>query len=133
MGEVFSFATPLLLLPGAALLLVSTSPRFEALHAEMHHLMAEGPAGAACVPHVLRRARLLRTAMVLLYAACAFFSASGLAAGVTAWLWGASHPVAWVLGGAGVGSIVLASVELVREALVCMRIVEDHASQLERE
>jgi hypothetical protein len=129
-GEVFSFATPLLLLPGAALMLVSTSPRYEALHAEIHHLMAEGAAGAMCVPHVLRRARLLRTAMVLLYCACASFSASGLAAGVTVWLSGAAHPAAWALGGAGVLCVVLASVELVRESIVSMGIIEDHGQGL---
>jgi hypothetical protein len=129
-GEVLSFATPLLLLPGAALMLVSTSPRYESLHAEIHHLMAEGPAGAMCVEHVLRRARLLRSAMVLLYCACAFFSASGLIGGATTWLAGTAHPLAWGLGGAGVACVVLASIELVRESIVSLRVVEDHGKDI---
>ena len=130
MGEVVSFATPLLLLPGAALMLVSTSPRYEAVHAEIHHLLGEGEAGAHCVPHVLRRARLLRTALVFLYCACATFSASGLVAGLTMWLAGEAHLMAWALGGLGVAFLVVASVELVRESMVSLHVIEDHAKSL---
>ena len=86
-----------------------------------------------CVPHVVGRARLLRTAMVFLYCACASFSSSGLLAGLTTWLWGATHPVAWGLGGVGVACIVLASIELVRESLVSLRVIEDHGKGLRSE
>ena len=42
MDIVGVWLSPLLLLPGAGLLIMSTSQRFNRLHDEIHHIMEEG-------------------------------------------------------------------------------------------
>ena len=39
LADAASWATPLLLLPGVALLITSTSVRFDLVHTEIHHML----------------------------------------------------------------------------------------------
>ena len=72
MAEAASWVSPLLLLPGVGLLLVSTSARFEAVHENIHQLLHdESTAAGECAAHAVRRARLLSIAMSSLYFATA--------------------------------------------------------------
>ena len=84
MSDAVSWVTPLLLLPGIGLLLVSTSTRYEAVHQEIHTLLKHASDDHSdCASHVVRRARLLQITMLALYSAVALLSTSGLIAALT--------------------------------------------------
>lgn len=124
--------TPLILLPGVTLLLVSTSARFGQLHTEIHRLLDHPDAHARILSrHLLRRSRLFRDALVALYASVGLFAFGSLLGGVVN-LW---RPESlWIVGGAtmiGIGCIVYAAVQLVREALICLHVIVDHTEQLQ--
>ena len=132
MAEAVSWVTPLLILSGVGLLIMSTSARYEALHAEVHALLHdESSAAGACAKHCLVRARVLRTALVALYASAALLSSSGLVAAVAVGLGYAAPLVAWTLMVLGVAAIVFAALVLTRESVVSLRIVEAHVDDIE--
>ena len=92
MPDAVSWATPLLVLPGVGLLLVSTSARYEAIHAEIHQLLDDPSEQAiGCTLHVVHRARILRLAMLSLYVSASLLAASGLIAALTVGFLGAVH------------------------------------------
>lgn len=125
--------TPLILLPGVALLIVSTSARFAQLHTEFHRLLDHRDAHAKILSrHLLKRSVLFRDALVPLYASVGLFALGSLLGSVVN-LWRPSS--LWVVGGAtmvGIGCIVYAAIQLVREALICLRVVVDHTDQLQQ-
>ncbi len=132
MQELASWATPLLILPGVGLLLVSTAARYDAVHAEIHALLGEGTAQASsCAQHTLRRARLFRDAMFSLYGAAVALGAAGLIGGVGAWLGAGVHWSSWTLSLAGVASFVFAALQLMRESAVSLGVVRTHAAEIE--
>jgi hypothetical protein len=119
--------TPLILLPGVALLIASTSSRFSQIHTEFHHLLEHQDSHARIVSrNLLRRSRLFRDALVSLYASVALFSLGSLLGGVVN-LW---RPESlWFVGGLtiiGIGCVVFASVQLIRESLLCLQIIQEH-------
>jgi hypothetical protein len=130
--DTISWVTPLLLLPGVGLLLVSCSNRYEAVHEEIHKLLDERSESAAgCAVHVLRRARVLRLALVGLYAAAALLAAGGLV-GAIGELWlAALRPLAWGVTVTAVASVVVSAVALVREASLSLSVVREHAREIE--
>lgn len=122
--------TPLILLPGVALLIVSTSARFGQLHTEVHRLLDHPDAHARILSrHLLKRSALFRDALVALYASVGLFGLGSLLGGVVN-LW---RPESlWVVGGAtmiGIGCVVYASVQLLREAMICLKVVADQTEQ----
>lgn len=124
--------TPLILLPGFALLIVSTSARFSQLHMEFHRLLDRPDAHARILSrHLLKRSTQFRDALVALYASVALFALGSLLGAVVN-LW---RPKSlWVVGGAtilGIACIVFAAVQLMREAMACLKITVDHAEQLQ--
>jgi hypothetical protein len=132
MPDAVSWATPLLVLPGVGLLLVSTSARYEAIHAEIHQLLDDPSEQAiGCTLHVVHRARILRLAMLSLYVSASLLAASGLIAALTVGFLGAVHWASWVLLVAGVSCVLIAVVTLTREAGISLAIVEAHASEIE--
>ncbi len=132
MPDAVSWATPLLVLPGVGLLLVSTSARYEAIHAEIHQLLDDPSEQAiGCTLHVVHRARILRLAMLSLYVSASLLAASGLIAALTVGFLGAVHWASWVLLVAGVSCVLIAAVALTREAGISLSIVEAHASEIE--
>ena len=131
MQELAAWVTPLLILPGVGLLLVSTSARYEAIHVEIHALLEEGgEQAAACAAHVVRRGRLFRDAMVALYLSAAAFGTAGLVGAVSQWLGGGVHASAWLLSLLALLSLILATLQLVRESAVSLHIVRTHANEL---
>lgn len=63
MGSEASWLTPLLLIPGIAILIASTATRYSEVHAEIHRLLHEHSAEAkACAQHELKRSRCFRNA-----------------------------------------------------------------------
>lgn len=133
MMEIMSWVQPLLLLPGVGLLLMSTSFRFESVHAEIHALLRSDMAGVSdCALHSSVRGRLLVLAMVLLYLATASFGVSGLFGALEDRATG--HGGGWwvVLLAAGVVALVLAAVILVIESWVTARVIVHHAREIQR-
>lgn len=125
--------TPLILLPGVALLIVSTSARFGQLQTEIHRLLDHPDAHAKILSrHLLHRSALFRDSLIALYASVGLFGLGSLLGAVVN-LW---RPESlWVVGGAtvvGIGCIVYASAQLIREALVCLQVVVDQAEQLQK-
>ena len=132
MPDAVSWATPLLVLPGVGLLLVSTSARYEAIHTEIHQLLDDPSEQAiGCTLHVVHRARILRLAMLSLYVSASLLAASGLIAALTVGFLGAVHWASWVLLVAGVSCVLIAVVTLTREAGISLAVVEAHASEIE--
>lgn len=124
--------TPLVLLPGVALLIVSTSARFGQLHTEFYRLLDHPDAHARILAqHLMKRCALFRDSLVALYAGVGLFAFGSLLGGVVN-LW---RPESlWVVGSStmiGIGCIVYAAVQLVREALVCLRVLVDHNEALQ--
>ena len=124
--------TPLVLLPGVALIIVSTSARFGQLHNEFHRLLDHPDAhGKILAQHLMRRCTLFRDSLVALYTSVGLFAFGSLLGGVVN-LW---RPESlWVVGGStmmGIGCIVYASVQLVRESLICLRVLVDHNTVLQ--
>lgn len=132
MAEAVSWVTPLLILSGVGLLIMSTSARYEALHTEIHALLHdESLEAAACAGHTLSRARFLRTALVSLYAAASLLSASGLVAALGVWRGAGVHWAVWALLVLGVACILIATLVLTRESALSLRIVETHAREIQ--
>jgi hypothetical protein len=75
--------TPLILLPGVALLVGSTSARFGQVHTEFHHLVNHPDAHAKIVSrNLLARSKLFRDALAGLYISVGLFSLRSLLGGV---------------------------------------------------
>lgn len=125
--------TPLISLPGVALLIMSTSARFGLIHTEFHHLMDHPEAGAQITSrHLVQRAQLFRNALVSLYFAVGFFALGSLAGGIV----GNFKPdMLWLVGGLtllGIGCVLFASVELTRESWICMQVIHDNHERITR-
>ena len=124
--------TPLILLPGVALLIGSTSARFGQVHTEFHHLLDHPDAHARILSrNLLERCRLFRDALASLYTSVGLFSLGSLLGGVIN-LWRPGS--LWFVGGLiiiGIGCVVFASVQLVRESLLCLKIIQEHNDHVE--
>lgn len=124
--------TPLILLPGVALLIMSTSTRFGQIHDEFHHFFLHPDNHAKILSkQLLRRGLFFRDALVCLYASAGLFSLASLLGGVFN-LW--AQKGLWAVGGltlVGIGSLVFASVQLVRESLLCIRLIREHSDRIE--
>jgi hypothetical protein len=124
--------TPIILLPGVALLTVSTSNRFGQIQAEFHRLLDHPDSHAQIVARSLVvRARLYRDALASLYASVGLFSLGSLLGGVVN-LW---RPESlWLVGGltiAGIGMIVFSAVQLLRESLLSLHVVREQSAAIQ--
>ena len=114
---------PLLLIPGVALLVLSTSARFGRLHVEITRLHEKG--SKAAVAHHYRRARFMRNALVALYGAVALLATSSLV-GTFADLWFESLGVhALALTCFAVVGVVYAATQLIRESFLLLTVILD--------
>jgi len=124
--------TPLILLPGVALLIVSTSNRFSQIHTEFHRLVDHPDDHAKIVSrHLAQRARFFRDALVAMYVSVGLLSLGSLLGGVVN-LWRPNS--LWIVGGLiilGISCLVFASIQLVRESLLCLRVISDHSDRIE--
>lgn len=123
--------TPILLLPGVALLTVSTAHRFGQIQAEFHRLLNRPDRHAQIVTRSLvARARLYRDALASLYASVTLFALGSLLGGVVN-LW---RPQSlWIVGGltiAGIAAIVFSAVQLFRESLLSLQVVEEQSDAI---
>lgn len=125
--------TPLILLPGVALLIVSTAARFSALQDEFHFLMEHSERRAQITARgLVRRARFYRNALVCLYSAVALFSVGSLVGGVLN-VWLPEH--LWLVAALtilGIGAVVVGAAYLLRESLLSMQVVEELSAEVDR-
>jgi len=137
MSMVGLWVTPLLLLPGVALLVMSTSLRYNRLHDEVHaldELHAHGGGDEAAneqhLACLLQRGRHFRNALIALYLAVVCFALGALTGGLLA-LWPRHGMLAILaLSGVGIAAVLAAAVLLVRESLLSFEVLEDHARHL---
>lgn len=129
--ETGAWLTPLVLLPGVALLVLSTSTRYGQIHQEFHHLLAErGSDTDRHAEDLWRRAVLFRNALVALYTSVASL-ALGSMLGALASLWLAES--IWLVQGLtilGVLGLVYGAVELLRESVMSLHGLRRHRDQL---
>ncbi len=124
------WVTPLLLLPGVALLVMSTQARYGQLHEEMHRLLEHRHHDETLAPGLIRRGRLFKNALVCLYAACAVFGMGALLGGLADRIHLMAELVAYPLTMIGALLLVAASAMLVREASLSLLILEYHEREL---
>lgn len=122
------WATPLFLLPGVALLVMSTAIRLNRLHDEVHDLVEHSgiDLGDEAVD-LVRRARLFRDALVTLYVAVALLALAGLTGAIALTVAGfGGRTVVVVLTGGAVLAILWASFLLIRESRQALRAIVRH-------
>jgi len=123
--------TPLILLPGVALLILSTSGRFNRLHDEMHALLEHENLGSdQIVHHLMRRAHMFRNTMVALYVCVGLFALGSLL-GVMLFQW--PDLSKWVVIGLlapGIACLCFAAFVLMCESALSLDIIKEHERQL---
>ena len=83
MSDSTPWLIPILLLPGVALLVMSTATRFGQIHNELHHLLEVDDAVTPIFwQHLSRRAMLFRNALVSLYLSIGAFVMGSLVGAV---------------------------------------------------
>ncbi len=127
MFETEIWLTPLILLPGVALLIMSTSARFGQIHTEFHHLLDHRDAHAKILArHLVLRSTLFRNALISFYTSVGLFALGSLLGGlVNFW----NPEGLWLVGGLtllGIGCVVYSSIMLVRESLICLQVITQH-------
>lgn len=126
--------TPLVLLPGVALLIQSTSQRLAQIHDEFHHLIDHIDARARIDSRKLvERSSYYRRALVSLYTAVVLFSVGSFLGGLLHMI---TTAAIWVVGGltlVGIGFLTYAALQMVREAFLADSQIEALSQRLEEE
>ena len=126
--------TPLVMLPGVALLVLSTSARYAQIHEEFHHLLTDDVAQRQrTAVYLLARSILFRNALVALYISVGAFAVASLIGGFGS-MFSANVDII-VIGMAFVGivSLVYASYELIRESTKSLEIIREHYQEIMEE
>jgi hypothetical protein len=124
--------SPLLLLPGAGLLVMSTSQRFNRLHDEIHHLLeTESEMHQDTYLHLLKRAFYFRNALVLLYVSISFFAFAGLVGGITSGITDFSFYLTVGLTIVGIFCLAAAALLLIKESTLSLEILKIHLKEID--
>ena len=124
--------SPLILLPGVALLIISTAARFAQINDEFHRLIDHPDKHAKILSrHLLERSRYFKNALVSLYASVTLLSTGSLLGGLlTAW----TDLALWTTGALtilGILCLVHAALNLVRESRLCLKIIDEHLLRID--
>jgi hypothetical protein len=133
MAQTITWLMPLFLLPGIGVLLVSTSARYSQIHNEVHTLLHEGRSlPGRFVQHLFLRAKLFRNALVSLYLGAVTFALGSIIGAVAEIAGGNSN--AWVVGFTtlGIGCLIFAAANLIRESMLVLRVFEYHLNEISR-
>jgi len=131
MDVIGIWLSPLLLLPGAGLLIMSISQRFNRLHDEIHHLMEqESSKSQKAVEHLMKRAHYFRNALVLLYSSITIFAIAGLLGGITSGLGDVSFYITVGLTILGILFLAAASIILIKESALSLEIMKIHLDEI---
>lgn len=125
-----SFVLPLALLPGVALLIVSSAARYGQIHDEVHRLLDDADANR---DDLRRRAHYFRNALVALYLCVAFFALASLIGVLLEVLSIPSRAGVVALTSLGCLSLLYAAYQLIRETLLSLNIIEQHLSHTSHE
>lgn len=120
--------TPILMLPGVALLILSTSIRFNRLHDELHHSIVK-ILDPKVLEDLVRRAYLFHKALVKLYTCVALFSLSGFI-NIVVGRWYFADLTSCILIGLGITTLFGASLYLVKESRLSLNIINSHKNYL---
>jgi len=130
MGSIGIWLSPLLLLPGASLLILSTSNRFNRIHDEIHHLIENHQNESKTIlGHLLKRSKYFRNALVLLYLSVSLFAAAGLLGGITSGWSKISTIITIILTIFGILCLTAASIILIKESILSLEIIKSHLKQ----
>lgn len=124
--------SPLLLLPGTALLILSTAARFTSLHDEIHLLLKEKATGMdkeGC--ELLQRAKMFRNALIFLYSAVVLFALGGLSGGLTSFWPSLSRQILLLMTVPGILCLLLASLFLLKESTIMLKVIRSHVRELD--
>ncbi len=134
MGDVASWLTPLLLLPGVAILIASTATRSSEVHAEIHRLLHEtSDAAKTCAQHELKRSYCFRNALCSLYVSVGLFTLACLVGGILhTWLQ-VSTTVEVILTIPGVLCVLYAALQLAKEAFISSETLQAHVEELTKQ
>lgn len=125
-----SWMAPLLLLPGVALLLVSTATRYATLHTESLHLAHDHDGERGVLPalatRLLARARRFRAAFESLYLSVTMLAMGGLLGAITELQGMLSAVIVIVCTCLGFASLIIAALQLMREAALSLEALEGH-------
>ncbi|NDJ35806.1 MAG: DUF2721 domain-containing protein [Chloroflexi bacterium] len=129
---MISWLQPLILLPGVALLIISTSARYEQLQEEIHHLLMEAmPLSDMVLEHLDDRVHLYRNTLTALYLSVVLFALGSLLGVLTLPMGDAvSGTVALSFTGVGCVGLLFAAAQLVRESFLTTEVLQDHVRQL---
>lgn len=132
MESSISWVQPLLLLPGVALLIVSTSYRFGQIQTEVHHLlMDEFRLPDKALQHLLQRIVLVRNALTGLYSSIALFALGSISGELTLPMGTeTSSLIVAIFTGVGITSLLFSVLGLVRESLLSTEVLQDHIKQI---
>jgi len=135
MQNVEIWLTPLLLLPGVALLIMSTSARYGQIHAELHHLIEKrrDRVLVSSLQLLTKRSTLFRNALVSLYVSVGLLSLAGLLGGLMGPWESAAINIVWVLTCLAIVCLLFAAVELIRESRLSLDIIQAHSKHIEAE
>jgi hypothetical protein len=128
METTITWVAPLLMLPGASLLILSTASRYARIHDELHHWEGRERRQLAhtVLANLRTRARAFRDALVALYFSVSLFALGGIM-GAFAARW---PDVAAVLvvgfTSCAILALLFASMTLMREAVLSLTVVEAH-------
>lgn len=133
MNSLGVWLSPVLLMPGAALLIMSTSVRYARIHDELHHIGQHGdrPSKAERGKFLLR-ATLFRNALVGLYLSVALFSLAGLLGGLTSPWEDLSRKVVLAVTFLGILALVVGAWFLVRESIASLEVIRRHVADLQQ-
>ncbi len=131
MTDTALWLTPLVMLPGVALLVLSTSARYAQIHEEFHHLLTDDAARRRrTAVHLLARSVLFRNALTALYVSVGAFAVASLIGGVGSLF---SLNVEIIVAGMaflGVTTLVYAAWELIRESAKSLEIIREHYREI---
>ncbi len=130
METIGFWLSPLLLLPGAALLILSTAIRLNRLHDEVHHQTEhEHSHSKETIDHLLKRAKYFRNALVFLYSSISIFAVAGIIGGLTSGWDEISTVLTIGLTIIGIICITTAAVILIKESSLALKIIELHTKE----
>lgn len=126
--------TPLVMLPGVALLVLSTSARYAQIHEEFHHLLTDDVAQRRrTAVYLLARSVLFRNALVALYVSVGAFAVASLIGGIGSMFSLNVEIIVVGMAFLGVITLVYAAWELIRESAKSLEIIREHYQEIMEE